>query len=66
MRVGVSARRGNVVGADDKWRCLFAGNRGANGFDCGKEKVEKTYHPHPPTREIMKKSKMVLHPEPDI
>ena len=36
MREGVSARRGNVVGgADDKWRCLFAGNRGANGFDCG-------------------------------
>ena len=24
-----------VVGADDKWWCLFARNRGANGFDCG-------------------------------
>ena len=46
MRVGVSARRGTVVGADDKWRCLFAGNRGANGFDCGSALARRRWRKH--------------------
>ena len=60
MREGGSARKGNVVvgGADDKWRCLFARNRGANGFDCGalarkrsRWRKHATPSPHPKNNE---------------